>query len=441
MKNIFLLAQFMACASTLPTHAAESTVQVTVRNTWNTDKQNAPVVLNLSSMKKLKFVPTSAVVKFGDAEIPSQLDDLNGDAKADELAFICDIKAGETQTYSITFSDECLQKDYTARVYADMMLEDKKQKHPLITAIEAPGSSYIYSDLHHHGPAFESELTAYRIYFDKRQNIDLYGKRKRQLEIAETHFYATEKHLAKGYGCDVLWAGSAIGCGTFRPWSNQTRMGDWNDVALRGERIVCAGPVRTIVEVKDMGFNPPSNGKRLHAVPGGKERPQIMSERLNIRTYYTLYAGHRDIEVCATFDAPLQSALFCTGVQKIGVQPDGLFKETGIVAPSTTGFIRQTDGIAASWGSDYPEMGQKELFKPETVGLAVYVPEEYVCDTVEDELNYLFVLSARGKTSLRYYVSFCAAKEEQGYATSDAWFDSLPAWKSDITQPLSVKVK
>ena len=43
--------------------------------------------------------------------------------------------------------------------------------------------------MYHHGPAFESELVAFRAYMDNRQSIDLYGKKYQRLELAETNFY------------------------------------------------------------------------------------------------------------------------------------------------------------------------------------------------------------------------------------------------------------
>ena len=42
-----------------------------------------------------------------------------------------------------------------------------------------------YHSLHHHGVAVESELMAYRIYFDKKQTIDPYCKKKTAVRISD----------------------------------------------------------------------------------------------------------------------------------------------------------------------------------------------------------------------------------------------------------------
>ena len=132
-------------------------------------------------------------------------------------------------------------------------------------------------------------------------------------------------------------------------------------------------------------------------------------------------------------------------MQKIGAHPAGYMHKEG-------------EGIIwASWGSDYPEMGKKEQFPPEAVGLAVYVPKQFIKATPESDLNYLFVLGARGATSLNYYVAFCADKEKpvdmldvhrfatldapEGYHDGPAWFAAMPEWKDNLEHPVSIKIK
>ncbi|MCM1312216.1 MAG: DUF4861 domain-containing protein [Bacteroides sp.] len=404
MKQIIFLS---AMTFTFMVGAQEKNMEVTVSNKWEQAKTDEPVVLRLSELKKLKFDVRSAIVTLGEREIPCQLDDIDGDSHFDELVFLSDIAAGETLKYKVTLSASGKQKEYAPRVYADMMLDDKKSKHPFITSIETPGSSYIYSDLYHHGAAFESEITGYRIYFDKRQNIDLYGKRAHRLELAETCFYTTAKQKADGFGNDVLWAGNSVGCGTLKLWDG-SKPADFELLKTRGQRIVAAGPLRTVVEVKDMGLK----------TFGG--------DIINMRQYYTLYAGHRECEVNVILDTPAKGESFCTGVQKVGNTAEGMTRD---------------DGIAASWGCDYPDMGNKELFPPEAVGLAVYVPTEYVGKQLTDELNYLFVIDSEKKTSFKYYVTFCADKENEGYHSAQEWFDSLDQWKSTLQNPVEIKIR
>lgn len=87
MKTTFLAGFLLLCTGTLTAQSPTSTrtISIEVSNTWNKDRTDAPVVLKLNDLKP-GFQVRSAVVMNGNKEVPSQLDDLNSDLKADELA-------------------------------------------------------------------------------------------------------------------------------------------------------------------------------------------------------------------------------------------------------------------------------------------------------------------------------------------------------------------
>ncbi len=395
MKKAILIS---ALLFPLAMMAQEKTLSVSVTNNWNKAKSDEPIVLKFTEIKKLSFNVSSATITLNGKDIPCQLDDLNGDTKNDELVFLADIPAKATQTYEVKLCAKGENKNYDSRVYAHMGLNDKYGKYPTINGIEAPGDSYIFKDVYPHGAEFENEFTAWRVYVDERQNIDLYGKKKRQLELEKTHFYSVKEDLDNGFGNDVLWAGASMGCGTLREFKNGSPL-LIDNVKLRGQRIASYGPLRTVVEMKDLGWN-------------GN----------NIYTYYILYAGHREMEVQINADEALKNWQLCTGVQKVGTEPKHF----------------TTSNIAASWGSDYPDYGKKELYKPEAVGLAVYVPEKYADKQVNDTLQYMITL--KPSQFAKYYVSFCADMEEEGFHSAEEWFGSLAEWKEELDNAVKVKI-
>ena len=94
MKHIAILLFALAAAPTAAkAQTPEKTVSITVENTWDKAKTDEPVVIRLADLKP-GFEVRSATVYRGAEEIPSQLDDLNRDTQADELAFVADIPAG-----------------------------------------------------------------------------------------------------------------------------------------------------------------------------------------------------------------------------------------------------------------------------------------------------------------------------------------------------------
>ncbi|MBO4215405.1 MAG: DUF4861 domain-containing protein [Bacteroidaceae bacterium] len=420
MKRIVsmgLMLQVLLAAS-----AQSLTVKVTLTNDWKEDKTDEPVVVKLGDMKKVNFEVKSVSVKCKGKEIPCQLDDMDGNGLPDEVFFLADIKDKDTKTYEVKLSakEEKAKKGEEQRIYTALQFSDKKDKHPDVVRVEASGKSDLFNDIYMHGVTLESDVVGYRIYFDHRQNIDLYGKKYRRIELPVTEFYTSEAQLKEGYGVDVLWAGDAIGCGSFKDWK-KGKPENWTHVGVRGQRVVTTGPLRTVVEVYDLG---------------------VREEYLlyDMHQYYTLYAGHRDMQVEVQFTPSsgkklFEKKLFCTGVQKVGETAD----ETTRKGHKPQGFVKK-EGLAASWGCDYPDMGKKQQWAPEAVGLAVYVPKEYVNDTKEDQLNYLYVVQPN-KNHLRYYVSFCADKEENGFHTAKEWFASLDDWKDQLSHPVTVKVE
>ena len=65
------------------------------------------------------------------------------------------------------------------------------------TAVYAPGDSYTYTILQHHGIAFESELVPTASILTRNRQLDLYGKFNKGLEIEESMFYPTRRAITK----------------------------------------------------------------------------------------------------------------------------------------------------------------------------------------------------------------------------------------------------
>ena len=399
--KIYLGALLSVCCMTLSAQNTKS-IQIEVSNPTSINRVDKPVVLNIADLN-LGFVPKSATVMLGSKEIPSQLDDLNGDRKADELAFVTDVNPKETQLYDITFSTEKSTKEYPARVYAQMMVSDKKDKHVPVNSVSIPGTSNIYNQMHHHGPAFESELFIYRIYFDHKQTIDIYGKFNKGFELEESQFYPTDEQLARGFGDDVLRVSGSCGVGGFKGWNGKKAI-HVNPVDERTMRILAYGPVRTVSELEVNGW-------------------QYEGKEIDMKTRYTLYAGHRDLTAEVFFSEPLGEEVFATGVQDI------------------KGSVSFSDhkGLIGSWGTDWP-VNDTVKYAKETVGLATYVPQKYVVKEAKDKPNYLYLVSNKGGDYIKYYTSFTSMKETFGYKTPEAWFEHIQAWKDELEQPFIVKV-
>lgn len=401
---IFIGLALLAGILSVSAQSTEKSIQIVIENPWQTEKIDEPVVIDLHSLNT-DFTIKSALVSDGTTEIPSQLDDMNGDARADELAFVVNLPAASQKTLTVTLSSQQATSHYPARVYAEMLFRtSKKKRYAKGYAIYADGDADTYNIQHHHGAAFESELVAYRIYFNEKQTTDLYGKFHKGLEIEESQFYPTDEQLKRGFGDDVIKVNNSCGAGTLRGWDGiQTTF--IKPVAIRGQRILASGPVRTIVDAEVKGW-------------------KYQGKELNMTNRYTLYAGHRDTQVDVIFDTSLTDEVFATGVQNITGHADKYSDHHGLVA---------------SWGTDWP-VNDTLKYKKETVGLATYIPQKYVIKEATDKENFLYILSAPCQRSFRYYTMFTSCKETFGYPTKEKWFAHVKEWKKQLEQPIKIQI-
>ena len=419
MKRTTLLLLF---ATALATSWAGQTLTLTVTNPMSQPRTDEPIVISLAEYGNIR----SALVTTAGKEIPCQLDDLNQDEQFDELCFLADLDKKETKTYTVILSDEGEPRSYPARVYAEMVMANTKdktlkkhQQNNYIESITARGdAAYTYNLQHHHGVDFESELNGIRIYFDARQTLDLYGKFKKQLELKETQFYTTDEQKAAGYGDDVLWVGQTFGLGAFRGWDGQ-KPTHVEPVRTRTQRIISYGPLRTIVEVIDRGWQLPTPTAQSQQPSANSPKPMV-----NMTLRYTQYAGHRDTDVNVLFNRDVSDYRFSTGI--INVKGSEEFSDK--------------QGLRACWGTDYPSTDTLK-WKRETVGLAVLVPKKnIVSEEPANKDNYAYVLKVDGN-SMSYKVTYTSANETFGYHAAQEWFDYLKAWRKEVESPVKVELK
>ena len=387
------------------TATAQQTITVSVSNTSKSVRTDEPVVIPIAKYGDIR----SALVTENGKEIACQLDDLDQNETFDELCFLADLKGKEQKQYTVTLYTEGEPRRYPARVFAEMLVRNdkvkEKNKHNnFLESITVRGDcANSYNIQHHHGLDFESELNGIRIYFDKRQTLDLYGKFQKRLELEATQFYTTKAQKAEGYGDDVLWVGNTFGLGAFRGWNGkEPTMID--PVRSRTQRIISYGPLRTIVEVVDRGWQA-AQGKPA----------------LNMTIRYTQYAGHRDTDVDVDFNRNVGDYLFSTGV--INVKGSMEFSDK--------------KGLRACWGTDWPS-GDTINWKRETVGLGICIPMKYVkSEEPANKDNYAFVVGTPSN-HLNYKVIYCSDNETFGYHSAKEWFDFLAEWKKEVEKPIKV---
>ncbi len=342
----------------------------------------------------------SARVYVGRVEIPSQLDDLDGDGRYDELAFVLGGR-GRTKV-RVVYSSAAPAVSYPAEVNAQMWLKKPDKTLQEVRTVSSEKDD-MYHKLHHHGPAFESDRAAYRVYFDKKQSIDTYGKKQPGLELRETMWYPTDGQLAEGSGHDNLRVFGSISVGVLKGWdAKKQKMLHITEMSRREATIRAAGPVRTVVDMRVEGWR-----------YGGRT--------LTMTSRYILYAGHADVQVENRLEGDFAGLDFVTGVMKI---KNGAYD-------GTQGDERQM--ILCSTGTDYPE-NDTVRWQPERVTLAVAVDRARVVAPVEDPLSHLVLVrpDAEGRLDYRMVMLW----QKNSWLPARFWGDEWAAAAAEELRPL-----
>lgn len=334
---------------------------------------------------------TRSVVTVNGVEVPSQIDSLPRVGR--EVAFVYDARKGVNRI-SIRLSEEA-PKEYENRVWAQMYYKNQDKTLRKIDYVEE-GADTMYNRLHHHGPAFENDEVAYRLYFDKKQTVDLYGKRSRNLELATTMWYPTDEQWAAGSGDDVLKVSGTVGVGTLKGWNSTKQQATHIDkFSRRSARVISDGPIRTVVEMSVEGWD-------------------YCGRKIDLQSIYTLWASDRRCEVVHYLEGDWQGLQFVTGVQK----------KFGERTPHIT------DKAVAVWGCDYPQPDTIKYNK-ETVGLVVWLENTPATPRprVEDKNNYLTLVEPQEDGTIRYSFAFVWKREkwqEWSMEKFFQWVDSYP---------------
>lgn len=429
-----LIKKFLALTVILTSIVAEGlgkSIQVEVSNPSRFERAAVPVVIDLSqygivlSAKVLCSSSSSGASMIQQAPLPYQLDDLNDDGYNDELCFMTSLQAKETRIFNIELCETESSSTSPPLVYVEMLLSNKKIKeenkqNTYISSLTVDRGVNPYNQLHHHGAAFENTLVAYRIYFDHRQTVDIYGKYHRGLELHDTQFYPDAMQKQSGYGDDILWVGNTFGLGTLRGFDGK-KPTMINDVIRRSQRIVARGPLRTIVEMTDEGWLP---NAEMPSAQTDELAKIYTDDRITMKTRYTLYAGRRDCQV----DVSLSK------------QPSTRFS-TGIINIKNSEEYSDHHGLRGCWGTDWPVSEKDSVgHKRETVGLGICLPQQnVVSEWPADQDNYGFELRIPDNR-LTYYISFCSDNEDFGFHSSKEWFEYLRLWKRERAIPPVIKI-
>jgi unsaturated chondroitin disaccharide hydrolase len=363
MRKALLL---LLIAGTLSLSAAPriKVIKLAVTNPVNQPRPGEDIVLRLADLARIApdfkgpvIVTTSEAATLEEdahiletTELPSQMDDLNGDGKTDELAFQIDLKPKQTRIVTVAYGDQ-----------------------PAIARLRGiyPQRTSAQFARRYEGIGWESETTAWRICFDERNAIDLYGKRRPGLYLDLFRSPDYVFHLESPYGRDIYDVGKAVGIGAIAAVADG-KVVRVAEVAERNWRILSAGPVRAIFELEYKGW-------------------QVASRSVDLVSRITQWAGERGFEhrIQVTNGAGL--TLVTALPKKAGVD---------LMNPA-----KPSVRVLATWGHQVMASGAKAGnvdLPDQDLGLAVFVSQEQAGAVLPDSSNHLIEVVPKDGTSYWY---------------------------------------
>ena len=339
-KEVVLLAFIIVILSFTMVQAAPriKVIKLSVTNPIAEARPAENIVVNIAELRRIApdFKPAAVIVTTSNAatieedsntpqtiELPSQTDDLDGDRKADEIAFQIDLQPKQTRIVTIAYGDPAtiarLRSNYPMRTHAKFTMKFD-------------------------GMGWESDLTAWRLYFDHRNAIDLFGKRRPGLYLELFGSPEYDYHEESPYGRDIYKIGDALGIGAVGALVNG-KVVKISDVTDRSWRIVAAGPVRSIVELNYKGW-------------------KVDGRSVDLTSRMTIWAGERGFE------------------HRIHAQnADGLVFVTGLprkpgLSEITATEVGASQRIVGTWGHQVLKTGATatESLPDENLGLAIFLP-------------------------------------------------------------------
>jgi hypothetical protein len=256
-KLIFLLSILLfSCAS----EKKQETTIFILTNPTSFERLAAPIVISqqkVNEILKVENTPNSIYFETETQEIiPFQKDTLNGKVeyslslnfKANESKKIVILHSNENQkTEFQQFTNVRLGKDSNADgVFDDITFEVREPNH-------LPGSVPVLYQAE--GISWENDKVGFRLYWDKRNGKDIWGKTTSKMVMDSVGLPNTPSyHELHPWGVDVLKVGNSLGAGAIAMKKDTTiyRLGETKTATFK---VLAEGPIRTIFTLAYTGWN------------------------------------------------------------------------------------------------------------------------------------------------------------------------------------------
>ncbi len=244
------------------------------------------------------------------------------------------------------------------------------------------------------GFGWESDLMAYRFYFDERGLVDIFGKRIPDLVLARVGLDNSDYHALGDWGMDVLKVGPSLGMGGAAAW----RHGKVQHPAPATQAVTLHnGPLESSALLKQSGWL--LDGKAVE-----------LSREFSIRAHSHLTHTH------ISSSQPM-------GELVIGIVKHGVARLEYLDADSEWNYL-------ATFG--------KQSLANDALGMVIFFRHRDLQQTTSDEFNELAILTMNSR--LDYYFGARWEGEAKPLHTPKDYLAYLEHMRAELNNPIKVNL-
>ncbi len=281
---------------------------LTVENKSCQDVENGAIIITNNELGidiDSKLIPV--IIDENNKYIASQYDSICG---VKELSFILDVKSKEKRNLKIKFisKDELPEHKISTNIRYARLVNDRLKVLSSDTCykynLPRGGENYPYQ---HDGPAWENDKVGFRLYFDGRNCIDIYGKLTDKLVLDNVGLNKFERpfnnyQTISWWGKDILNCGGSFGIGGIAAIKNDSiiRLGvtvneTTNNIEQTVFNKIIEGPVRSMFRIDYKGWN-------------------VNGTYINLQQYVTIWKGQYGFDVKIKSDNITDNIKLMTGI-------------------------------------------------------------------------------------------------------------------------------
>ncbi|MDO3386225.1 glycoside hydrolase family 88 protein [Gilvimarinus sp. SDUM040013] len=396
--------------------ASQSPVaEITLSNPLESVRSDTPYYVSFNELGVTS--PDNLGITVAGSPIASQMIDRDGDGDDDGLFTLLDFDAAETLTLHVktgiesTEATKRTQAEISHKMGGSWQEDPKKPGKQIyvggtfenVDSLTPPAQHDDHSYyIRYEGPGIESDKVGYRIYLDRRNGFDIFGKTKPAMALQNVGQDGFESyHHMADWGMDILKVGSSLGAGGYGYWD--------------GEKVV------RVQDVEGWDARILDNGNLYSAFSIDYKNWKVADKNVNLNAVLSMHGGSRMVHTRLTLDNSLDNFAI------------GLVKHEG------TEFIQGDVDITgkaytyvASWG--------KQTLNDDHLGMALLFRKSDRIEQTSDDHNYVSVMKAAGE-DLDYYFLAAWEAEANGITSKEAFVEYLKGEVDKLTLPPREQLK